>query len=195
MSDTNVHSAKATAQPKSDWRAKLNGYIHARLLWVFMLIIVAHWMEHVLQIFQIYGLGWAPNDAGGLLGVIFPQLIESEILHFVYDFVQWFGIVVLWPGFRGNRSARFFWTVAMVVQSWHFFEHVLLMGQYLTGYYLFGRAVQTSILQYWFPRPELHFVYNLFVFVPMVIAVHQYLKPKMAARTPVAYAPPAVAEK
>jgi hypothetical protein len=156
---------------------RLNGPYHAPALWIFMLVIVAHWLEHVLQIYQIYGLGWSPATAGGILGVIYPQLVESEILHFVYDFIQWAGIVLLRPGFKGR--ARTIWTIAMVAQTWHYIEHVLLMGQYLTGYYFFGAAKQTSILQYWFPRAELHFVYNLLVFIPMVIAVHYYLKPKL----------------
>ncbi|HXF60450.1 MAG TPA: hypothetical protein VNK95_02465 [Caldilineaceae bacterium] len=163
---------------RSGWLAWLNGPVHARALWLFMLVVVAHWLEHVLQIYQIYGLGWSPDIAGGLLGVLYPQLIESEVLHFVYDFIQWAGILLLRPGFRGR--ARTFWTVATVAQSWHYFEHVLLMGQYLTGYYLFGAPQQISLLQLWFPRPELHFFYNLIVFVPMVIAVHKYLQPRRA---------------
>jgi hypothetical protein len=151
-----------------------------------MLVIVAHWLEHVLQIFQIYALGWLPDEAGGLLGVIFPSLVESETLHFVYDFIQWAGILLLWRGFRGR--AHTIWGVAVVVQSWHWIEHVLLMGQYLSGYYLFGAAQQISLLQLWFPRAELHFMYNFFVFVPMVIAVHYYLQPKLAVPVSGAYA-------
>ena len=169
------------------WLAWLNGPGHARALWLFMLVIVAHWLEHVLQIYQIYGLGWSPDIAGGLLGVIYPQLVESELLHFVYDLIQWAGILILLPGFGGR--ARTFWTVAAVTQSWHYFEHVLLMGQYLTGYYLFGAPQQISILQLWFPRPELHFFYNLIVFVPMVIAVHKYLQPQLAPAVARAYLP------
>jgi hypothetical protein len=156
---------------------RLNGPLHAPALWIYMLVIVAHWLEHVLQIYQIYGLGWAPATAGGILGVIYPQLIESETLHFVYDFIQWAGIIILRPGFYGR--ARTYWTIAMIIQTWHYIEHVLLMGQYLTGYYLFGAPHQISILQLWFPRAELHFVYNLLVFIPMVIAVHEYIKPKL----------------
>lgn len=156
---------------------RLNSTLHAPALWLFMLIIVAHWLEHVLQIYQIYGLGWAPSSAGGILGVMYPKLIESETLHFVYDFIQWAGIVALRPGFQGR--ARHWWTLATVVQTWHYIEHVLLMGQYLTGYYLFGAPHQISMLQLWFPRAELHFVYNLLVFIPMVIAVHYYIKPKL----------------
>lgn len=161
------------------WHARLNGVHHARALWIFMLIVMAHWMEHVLQIYQIYGLGWAPAVAGGLIGVFYPVLITSETLHFVYDFIQWAGIVILRRGFRG--AARKPWDIAMVAQTWHFIEHVLLMGQYLTGYYIFGRVKQTSLLELFFPREELHFFYNLIVFVPMVIAVHYYLRPKLIA--------------
>lgn len=156
---------------------RLNGQLHAPALWVFMLIIVAHWLEHVLQIYQIYALGWAPATAGGILGVMYPRLIESESLHFFYDFVQWAGIVILRSGFHGR--ARTLWTMAMVVQTWHYIEHVLLMGQFLTGHYLFDAPHQISILQLWFPRAELHFIYNLLVFIPMVIAVHYYVKPKL----------------
>ena len=68
----------------------------------------------------------------------------------------------------------------MIIQTWHYIEHVLLMGQYLSGYYLFGAPHQISILQLWFPRAELHFAYNLLVFIPMVIGVHYYLQPKLA---------------
>lgn len=179
LADTNVEKETGPmfiqkAQGIYNW---LNGTRHARALWIFMLIVVAHWMEHVLQIYQIYALGWAPSAAGGIIGVFFPVLITSETLHFVYDFIQWAGIVLLRGGFHGR--ARSYWRVAMIAQTWHFIEHVLLMGQYLTGYYIFGRIKQTSLLELFFPREELHFVYNLIVFVPMVIAVHYYLRPRL----------------
>jgi hypothetical protein len=161
----------------SRFMSQLNGRFHAPALWVYMLVIVAHWLEHVLQIYQIYGLGWAPENAGGILGVFYPSLVESETLHFVYDFIQWAGILLFYPGFHGR--ARTWWQIALVGQTWHYIEHVLLMGQYLTGYYLFGAPHQISILQLWFPRAELHFAYNLICFVPMVVAVHLYLKPKL----------------
>jgi hypothetical protein len=183
MHDTELHDTEldeeltTSRHGTSRLMHRLNGPLHAPALWIYMLVIVAHWLEHVLQIYQIYGLGWAPATAGGILGVIYPQLVESETLHFVYDFIQWAGIIVLRPGFHGR--ARTYWTIAMIIQTWHYIEHVLLMGQYLTGYYLFGAPHQISILQLWFPRAELHFVYNLLVFIPMVIAVHEYIKPKL----------------
>ena len=174
MSEKDIYALQRRRQT---WMERLNGPLHAPAVWVFMLIIVAHWAEHVLQIYQIYALGWSPLKAGGLIGVIYPGLVESETLHFVYDLIQWGGIIILLPGFHGK--ARTYWVIAVIVQTWHYIEHVLLMGQYLTKYYLFGAAHQISILEQWFPRPELHFTYNLLVFIPMVIAVHYYLQPKL----------------
>ncbi len=85
------------------------------------------------------------------------------------EFFLWGGLLLLRPGFQGQ--SRKWWTGALVAQSWHFFEHFLLQVQWLTGIYLFGASKQISILQLWIPRVELHFMYNLIVFVPMVIAL------------------------
>jgi hypothetical protein len=101
--------------------------------------------------------------------------------------VLFLGILLLQPGFRGR--AKRWWTAAMLVQGWHFIEHILLQLQWLTGYYLFGRTTQTSILQLWFPRIELHFMYNLLVFIPLMIGFYYYLYPpasKAAEHSPAA---------
>ena len=176
-----VHSAARTSFIRGGiaFMREQDIYALQPAVWIFMLIIVGHWTEHVLQIYQIYALGWSPDKAGGLIGLVYPGLVESETLHFVYDLIQWAGILILLPGFKGR--ARQYWVVSMVIQSWHYIEHVLLMGQYLTGYYLFGAAHQISILELWFPRAELHFSYNLLVYIPMVIAIHYYLQPKLEA--------------
>ena len=48
---------------------------------------------------------------------------------------------------------------------------MLLQVQWLSGIYLFGAAQQTSILQLWIPRVELHFLYNTLVFFPMLMGL------------------------
>jgi hypothetical protein len=53
---------------------------------------------------------------------------------------------------------------------------MLLQVQWLTGVYLFGASQQMGIGQLWFPRLELHFVYNMVVFLPTVIAVTLYFR-------------------
>jgi hypothetical protein len=151
------------------------GPLHERALWLFMVIVLGHWLEHLSQVYQIYVLGWLPKMSGGVLGLWFPWLSSSEVLHFTYNLLLWGGILLLQPGFRG--AARRWWNVALLVQSWHFFEHILLQVQWLSGVYLFGATKQISIGELWFPRPELHFVYNLIVFAPLVLGMIAYFRP------------------
>ncbi|MCE7989222.1 MAG: hypothetical protein DYG89_49340 [Caldilinea sp. CFX5] len=157
---------------KPNWLTRLHGPHHQRALWLFMVIVLGHWLEHLAQVYQIYVLGWIPKAAGGALGLWFPHLAASEVLHFTYNLFLWGGILWLQPGFRG--AARKWWHGAMALQNWHFFEHILLQLQWLTGYYLFGATKQISIGELWFPRVELHFMYNLLVFIPLLIGLILY---------------------
>ena len=158
----------------TNFMTKLNGPWHEKGLWLFLIIVFGHWSEHFVQIYQIYVLGWLPKDAGGILGLWYPFLAQSEILHIVYNGATWIGRFMLLPGLTGRVRTFWKWTIAFA--SWHLFEHLLLQYQYLTGNFFFGATVQTGIGQLWFPRPELHFVYNLMVFIPMVFAYYYYFK-------------------
>jgi hypothetical protein len=163
---------------KLSWLEQINGALHERVLWLYMVIVLGHWLEHLTQIYQVYVWGWLPKEAGGVLGLWFPSLAETEVLHFTYNLFLWGGILLLRPGFTGR--ARTWWHGALAVQSWHFFEHLLLQLQWATGIYLFGATQQTSIGQLWFPRVELHFAYNLIVFVPLVIGMFYHFYPPAA---------------
>lgn len=164
------------------WLRLLQGPLHRQMLWLFMVIVLGHWLEHLTQIYQIYAMGWMPKAAGGVLGLWFPWLATSEVLHSVYNLLLWGGILLLQPGFHG--AARRWWNIALLVQSWHFFEHILLQVQWLTGVYIFGASKQISIGELWFPRPELHFVYNLLVFAPLVIGMYLYFRPPADGEEP-----------
>lgn len=155
--------------------ARINGGLHEQALWLYMLIVFGHWLEHIAQVYQVYILGWVPAKAGGALGLVAPGLAMAEVLHFGYNLFLIGGIVLLRPGFAGR--SRFWWNLALLAQGWHFFEHILLQAQYLTGHYLFGASMQISILQQWFPRVELHFMYNLIVFLPLLIGVLYHFYP------------------
>jgi hypothetical protein len=67
--------------------------------------------------------------------------------------------------------------LAFWIQFFHHVEHALLQVQAITGHYLMGRPVPTSIVQLWVPRVELHLFYNTIVFIPMVIAMYYHLFP------------------
>lgn len=158
----------------------LNTRWHKVALQLFMVIVLAHWAEHLSQAAEVYVLGWDRPHAGGALGHLFPWLVQSEWLHYGYAIVMLAGLILLRPGFVG--LALTWWTVALAIQVWHHFEHLLLLGQALIQRNLFGAPVPTSVLQLIFPRMELHLFYNAVVFIPMVIAVYFHLRPRPGER-------------
>ena len=165
----------STDRPMYAWYATLNGPWHERATWLYMVIVLAHWLEHLAQAYQVFLLHWPRSLAGGVLGLWSPWLVRSETMHFTYAVLMFAGLVVLRPAYRGR--GRFWWTLALLLQAWHLVEHTLLQWQALTGRSLLDAAVPTSILQLWVPRMELHLLYNAVVFMPMVIGMYAHLYP------------------
>lgn len=147
----------------------LNTRWHRAALGVFAVVVIGHWAEHVAQGIQVYALHWPRTQANGLLGLAYPWLVTSEWLHYSYALVMMIAFIVLQHGFTGR--ARRWWNTAMWIQIWHHTEHLLLFVQALTGAYLLGAKVPTSILQLVFARVELHLFYNTVVTIPMVVAM------------------------
>lgn len=147
---------------------------HTQALGLYMLLVGGHAAEHVVQVAQAFVLEWARAESGGILGLWFPDLMRSEVLHFSYNMLQLIGLLLLYDGFSGR--ARRWWQVAIVLQGWHFFEHFLLQAQWLTKVYLFGAAKQTSIGELLVPRIELHFIYVTLVLIPTVAALIEHLR-------------------
>ena len=156
--------------------AMLNGRLHLRVLLVYLLVVAGHFGEHAVQAFQYYVLHWHPRLAGGVLGLYLPRLAQNEVLHIAFNSLQLTGLILLWPGFRELGAARRWWNLALILQGWHFFEHGLLLAQVLSGSFLFGAVHQTSLLEFVFPRLQLHLFYNLMVLIPTLIAVVAYLR-------------------
>jgi len=155
---------------------RLNGPRHELALRVFMVIVLAHWTEHLLQAFQIYALGWPVPESRGALGHFFPWLVKSETMHYGYALVMLAGLWLLRTGFTGVDDRRW-WTIALAIQFFHHIEHALLQTQALLGHNFFGRPVPTSLAQLWVPRVELHLFYNTIVFIPMVVAMYYHMFP------------------
>lgn len=170
--------AARQAVPRGWLVRALNVQHHRAALTTFMVVVLAHWAEHIAQAYQIWVLGWSKPRARGVLGVWFPWLITSEWLHYGYALVMLIGLFLLRPGFVGQ--ARNWWTTALVIQFWHHIEHLLLLIQAQAHHPFFGRPVPTSILQLFAPRVELHLFYNSIVFIPMVIAMYLHLRPSPA---------------
>lgn len=170
-----------TVQTVSHGRlAALNTRHHKAALTVYLMVVIAHWAEHVFQAAQVYALGWSLEEARGLLGVPFPWLVSSEWLHYGYALLMLIGLFMLRPGFVGR--ARLWWDVSLGIQIWHHLEHLLLLIQALTGNNLLGRPAPTSLLQLVVPRLELHLFYNALVFAPMVVAMILHRRPRSGER-------------
>lgn len=169
--------------PSSSGRSlsdRLNGPWHKRALQIFIVVVLAHWAEHLAQAVQVYVLGWPIPESRGVLGLWFPWLVSSEILHYGYAIVMLAALWVFRRGFVGR--AYTWWMISFWIQFWHHFEHALLQGQAMAGANLFNSPVPVSIVQLWIPRVELHLIYNTLVFVPMVVAMYRHLLPPAGER-------------
>lgn len=165
-------------RPGTGLRATLNGRLHKTGLVLFTIAVTVHYFEHVGQAIEVLGLGWKTKDAGGFVGLIYPPLVTSEIMHYSFAVFMTVGFWVLRPAFKG-RALRW-WTLAFVIEFWHHFEQFLLITQHFSHHYMFGGSEPTSVLQIFFPRLELHLFYNTVVAIPMVIALVQHFRPTPA---------------
>lgn len=159
---------------------RLNGPWHKGALQLFIAIVLAHWAEHLVQAVQVYALGWPIPESRGVLGLWFPWLVSSELLHYGYAIVMLAGLWIFRRGFVGR--AYTWWMVSFWIQFWHHIEHGLLQAQAMVGANLFGSPVPVSIVQLWVPRVELHLIYNTLVFIPMVLAMYRHLLPPEGER-------------
>lgn len=184
MDYSKQHAAPAE-QTESRWQNLVN-YLnttgHERALWVYTAIVLAHWVEHLVQAYQIWVMGWARPASLGVLGLWQPWLVKTELLHWSYAFFMIVGLLLLRPGFLGR--SRTWWTISLGIQTWHFVEHSVLQLQALFGFRLFGSEVPISIVQQWVPRVELHLFYNAAVFIPMVVAMYYHLYPPAGEAAP-----------
>lgn len=154
---------------------RLNSEWHETGLRLFMVVVLSHWAEHLVQAVQIFIWHWPRAEALGVLGMAFPWLVQSELMHYLYALVMLIGIWIFRTGFSGR--SHFWWTITLWIQFWHHVEHLLLQAQWATGHNLFNSPVPMSIAQLWIPRVELHLLYNTLVFVPMIMAMYYHLFP------------------
>src|SRR2546423_13075533 len=93
---------------------KLNGPWHTWALRAFMIIVLAHWAEHLVQAYQVYALAWPMHQARGVLGQSFPWLVHSEVVHYGFALIILAGNLIFLPRFVGR--ARTGWLGAAGVQ-------------------------------------------------------------------------------
>jgi hypothetical protein len=175
---TSIPSAAGLALPDSrhmSFMEKLNSQWHERALQIFMFIVLAHWGEHLVQAYQIWVMGWPAPKANGILGLWYPWLIKSEVLHYGYALVMLIGLWILRKGFTGRSYT--WWMIAFWIQFWHHIEHFLLITQATLHHNFWGKPVPYSVIQLLIPRVQLHLFYNSIVFIPMVVAMYYHMFP------------------
>ena len=116
------------ATPPKTFLEQINSEHHELALRVFTFIVLAHWVEHLLQALQIYAFGWPVPEARGAVGLLFPALIQSEALHYGYAVVMLIGLWTLRTGFAGKVD-HFWWMTAFYIQFFHHIEHAILQTQ------------------------------------------------------------------
>lgn len=173
MNTSSIPVAQASAF--QNFLSRVNGQKHELALRLYMVLVLAHWGEHLVQAFQIFVLKWPRPASRGILGHWFPWLVSSEILHYGYALFMLIGLWLLRSGFKGR--SKIWWNISLGIQFWHHIEHLLLQGQAFFQTNLFNSPVPVSILQLVYPRVELHLFYNTIVFIPMVIGMYYHLFP------------------
>ena len=182
VSNPAVPNIHAPQMASTSFYEKLNSRWHERALQIFMVIVLAHWAEHLVQAYQIYVMHWPRPKALGLLGLFYPWLIQTEALHYGYALVMLIGLWVLRKGFTGPSHT--WWMVAFGIQFWHHIEHFLLIYQATVHHNFWHKPVPCSVLQLVFPRVELHLFYNTIVFIPMVVAMYKHMFPSEGEGNP-----------
>lgn len=139
---------------------------------IFLLIVYLHLFEHIAQMFQLYILHWPKSQCLGLIGLIWPWLIHSEYLHYGHALFMLVGIYYL-TKYMYNKQSLWWMNLTLYLAFYHHFEHLLLLIQSISHMYLFDKTIPTSLGQLFIPRIELHFIYNLMVGIPMMIALNK----------------------
>lgn len=138
---------------------------------IFGALMIAHWLEHLFQAYQVYVMHMDRSCALGMLGMKYPWLIRTESLHFVFALLTVAGFLYAGWHYFESKFATKLWAFGCLVSIWHSIEHTLLFYQATTHRYLFGAHQPMSIIQLFVPRIELHLFYNSIITLFMVFAL------------------------
>src|SRR6478672_9436002 len=88
--------------PSTGFIDSLNTRWHKVALRTFMVIVLLHWAEHVVQAYQFYVLHMPRPMSMGLMGMVYPWLMKTETLHYGFALIMLIGLWVLRRGFTGT---------------------------------------------------------------------------------------------
>lgn len=138
---------------------------------IFGAIMVAHWLEHLFQAYQVYVLHMSRACSLGLLGMKYPWLIRTESLHLAFAWLTFMMFYFAGVGYFSSKFAIKMWIAGWAAAFFHLVEHSLLFAQAVSHHYLFGATQPTSLLQLLVPRIELHLFYNSVITILMLLSL------------------------
>lgn len=136
------------------------------LFYVLTVSQLGHFVEHLVQMYQIHVQHLTGPAARGVFGQL-----DIEWVHFIWNTWILVAVVVLLTKYPKNP---WLW-VSLVAGGWHEIEHAYIMSQYLGEY---GKPGNPGLLSRGgafgggldISRPDLHFIYNLIETLPIVLA-------------------------
>lgn len=148
------------------WQARHYGiYAFFGALTLFQL---GHMTEHTAELVQLFLNHGNLAQSHGVFG-----LLDNEVVHFYWNVGVWLGIALLLYRL-GPRNPWL--SIALVAASIHMVEHIYLCWLYVfhQDFYVAGGWAgilgKGGLLGSPLDRPYLHFVYNYFEVLPLVIA-------------------------
>jgi hypothetical protein len=141
-------------------------YRHYSWLALFEVVLISqlgHFVEHLVQMYQIHVLGLAGPAARGIFGQL-----DIEWVHFGFNTYLLVAFAALALRFRRNP---WLW-VSVAVAVIHEFEHLYIMANFFrTGTPgLPGLVGRGGVINLALTRADVHFLYNLVESVPMMLA-------------------------
>jgi hypothetical protein len=132
---------------------------------------LGHLGEHIGQMLQIHWLDAKPPAAHGAVGAL-----DIEWVHYLWNLLVLIGVMVLVMHFRRNA---WLWATA-AIGLWHFAEHQVIMFAFWDT----GKAGDPGLLAKGgdiggglnIIRPDLHFIYNLAMTTPLMLAFFWQLR-------------------
>jgi hypothetical protein len=122
----------------------------------------AHFVEHIIQLIQVYALRIPEARALGALGAVFAFHGTEEWMHLAFNVslltaLLWFQPFVRHQLGVWSRPYRMYLFLGVSVEMWHVIEHLVVTGNMLANG---GGCPCPGILDRIFPETMLHFGYN-----------------------------------
>lgn len=148
------------------WKYEQYGFY--AMVGVFTILQLGHLGEHTVQVFQLFITGGDITVAHGVFGAL-----DRELVHFVWDSLVWLGVCAVL--IKLGPHNKWLW-ISFAAASFHEVEHVFLfyLDRFEPAFYAAGGTTgilaKGGLIGTPFARPYLHYLYNFFVVVPLVMA-------------------------